>query len=188
MGPHELLGRVVQVLDRLGVRYLVTGSMAAMVYGEPRFTNDIDIVVGLLPDHAGPLAASFPEPEFYLSTEAVREAIDRRRQFNVIHPASGLKVDLIVRKETPFDQCRFQRARRIRTADAFEATFAAPEDVILKKLEYYKEGGSEKHLRDITGMLKVSAGEIDEAYIVEWADRLDLRPVWEAVARRVRGA
>ena len=67
----------------------------------------------------------------------------------------------------------------------YSAAFASPEDVIIKKMEYYREGGSEKHLRDITGILKVSAGEIDQAYIVEWAERLGLAPIWTAIQQRL---
>ncbi len=92
---------------------------------------------------------------------------------------------MIIRKETPFDRSRFARARVAHPAETYEAAFASPEDVIIKKMDYYREGGSEKHLRDIAGILKVSAGEIDETYIVEWADRLGLRPIWDAIKRRL---
>jgi hypothetical protein len=181
----ELLGKVVETFKRLHVPYLVTGSVASMAYGEPRLTNDIDVVAEIREEHIPGLLAAFPADSFYLSEDAVREAIRRQGQFNIIHPGSGLKVDVIIRKETPFDRSRFARARIAHPAETYEAAFASPEDVIIKKMEYYREGGSEKHLRDITGMLKVSVGEIDETYIAEWADRLGLRPIWDAVKRRL---
>ena len=91
MGPYELLQKMVEVLNRLDIPYLVTGSVAAMAYGEPRLTNDIDIVVAIEERHVGGLVAAFPATEFYISEEMIREAIQHRRQFNMIHPASGLK-------------------------------------------------------------------------------------------------
>ncbi len=186
MELYELLQKVVKTCEDLGIPYLVTGSIAAMAYGEPRFTNDIDIVAGIRPDHIPLFLAAFPQEEFYLNEDAIRDAIERHSQFNIIHPVSGLKVDVIVRKPTPFDESRFQRAQRIRPTESYEAVFAAPEDVIIKKLEFYLEGGSEKHLRDIASMLKISAGRIDEAYVTEWADRLGVRHIWDVIQQRLK--
>ena len=101
MELYELLERVVQTLERLRIPYLVTGSVASMAYGEPRLTNDIDLVAGVTDQHVVGLLAAFPSDAFYLSEEAIREAIRYQTQFNVIHPASGLKVDVMVRKDTP---------------------------------------------------------------------------------------
>lgn len=187
MELFELLARVVEAFEQLHIPYLVTGSVASMAYGEPRLTNDIDLVAGIKDQHVGGLLATFPSDAFYLSEEAIREAIRHETQFNIIHPASGLKVDVIVRKDTPFDRSRFARARTLRPTESYTAAFASAEDVIIKKMEYYQEGGSEKHLRDITGMMKVSSGEIDEGYIVEWADRLGLRFIWEMIQQRLKG-
>ena len=186
MGPYELLEKIVAVLVRLRIPYLVTGSVAAMAYGEPRLTNDIDIVAAIAERHIPELVNAFPTAEFYLSDEMVREAILHQSQFNIIHPASGLKVDIIIRRDTPFDASRFRRMRRIHPADTYEANFAAPEDVIIKKMEYYKAGGSDKHLRDITGILKISGEDVDQKYISEWARRLNLTEIWEAILKRLR--
>ena len=187
MELYELLAKVVEAFERLHIPYLVTGSVASMAYGEPRLTNDIDVVAGIRAEHVAGLLAAFPAEEFYLDDEAVHGAIDHETQFNIIHPASGLKVDVIVRKDTPFDSSRFARARSLRPSESYTAAFASAEDVIIKKMEYYREGGSEKHLRDITGMLRISAAEIDESYIAEWADRLGLRPIWEMIQQRLKG-
>jgi hypothetical protein len=185
MGPYELLQKIVEALDRLEISYLVTGSVAAMAYGEPRLTNDIDIVAGIDERHVAGLLAAFPPEEFYLSEEMIREAIHRRLQFTIIHPASGLKIDIIVRKDTPFDESRFSRIRRIRPAESYFANFAAPEDIIVMKMKYYLEGGSEKHLRDITGILKISREEVDMAYIELWSRVLGLAEVWNLILKRV---
>ncbi|MFN3533264.1 MAG: hypothetical protein ACK41Q_12265 [Candidatus Brocadia sp.] len=84
-----------------------------------------------------------------------------------------------------FDSSRFRRIRRIYPAESFQANFAAPEDVIIKKMEYYRKGGSEKHLRDIAGILKISGDAVDRNYISEWAKRLELTDIWDAVQKRL---
>jgi hypothetical protein len=114
----------------------------------------------------------------------MREAVALHTQFNIIHPVSGLKVDLMVAAETPFNRSRFDRAVRVHPTPDCDAMFAAAEDVILKKLEFYREGGSEKHLRDVTGILKVSGERVDFDYIAAWAARLGVDTIWEAVRRR----
>lgn len=181
MEQDDLLRYAVGVLDRLGLRYLVTGSMATIYFGEPRFTNDIDIVVDLPMERVKVFCESFPEVEFYLSEEAVRTAIRQYAQFNIIHPASGLKVDVMIPADTPFNRSRFARHIRVKPAEDYEASFASIEDVILKKMEYYREGGSEKHLRDIAGVLKISGDELDCDYINGWVSRLALEDIWRAV-------
>lgn len=186
MGPYELLETIVTVFDHLRIPYLVTGSVAAMAYGEPRLTNDIDIVAAVQEKHIPGLIAAFPAAEFYILDDMIREAIQHKSQFNIIHPASGLKVDIMIRQDTPFDASRFSRIRKIHPSDTYEANFAAPEDVIIKKMEYYQAGGSDKHLRDITGILEISGDEVDRGYIAQWAQRLELTAVWNAVLKKLR--
>lgn len=186
MVPYELLERVVAIFERLGIPYFVTGSVAAMAYGEPRLTNHIDIVAAVVESQVPLLIEAFPADDYYISSDMIREAIRHHTQFNIIHPASGLKVDVIIRRDSPFDRSRFQRIRRIHPAPSYEANFASPEDVIIKKMEYYSEGGSEKHLRDITGMLLTSPDEIDRSYIERWAGILGLSEIWTAIQERLK--
>lgn len=185
MGPFELLQKIVEAFEHLQISYLVTGSIAAMAYGEPRLTNDIDIVAEINEQHIKGLLAAFPANEFYISEEMIKDAMRHHGQFNIIHPASGLKIDVIIKRDTSFDSSRFRRIRRIYPAESFQANFAAPEDVIIKKMEYYRDGGSEKHLRDITGILKISGDAVDRNYISEWAKRLELTDIWDAVQKRL---
>ena len=185
MELFEFLKKIVGVLEQLKIPYLVTGAVAAMAYGEPRLTNDIDIVAAIEERHIADLLKAFPSDEFYISEEMVREAILQRRQFNIIHPASGLKVDVIIKQNTPFDNSRFRRAHRIYPSESYQANFAAPEDVIIKKMEYYKEGGSEKHLRDIAGILKISEGIVDKDYVAEWSRQLGLTEIWDGIQKRL---
>lgn len=185
MEPSELLRYVVDVVERLNLQYLVTGSMATIFFGEPRFTNDLDIVIALPLEKVAGFCREFPAPEFYVSIEAAQAAVTQRSQFNIIHPESGLKVDVIVPADTDFNQSRFARALRVKPAADFEASFASIEDVIVKKMEYYREGGAEKHLRDITGVLKISGDRVDRAYISAWASKMGLDSIWAAILNRI---
>ncbi len=184
MELSDLLRRVTGIMDRLGIAHFVTGSVATIAYGEPRLTNDVDLVVRLAPRQVGPLCEAFPQDEFYISPEAAIDAVERRGQFNILHPASGLKIDLMVAGDSDFDQIRFERVRLLSVGTETPVAFASPEDVILKKLQYFGEGGSDKHLRDISGVLKVMGPEIDMRYLLSWAMRLGvsvlLREVLEA--------
>ena len=181
MEQDELLRRVVKALESLDLEYLITGAMATILYGEPRFTNDIDIVVQLPPECIDDLVEAFPGDEFYLEPERVRQAVRSRSQFNVIHPSSGLKIDFVIPAMDEFDRSRFSRARRLRPGPDYEASFAAPEDVIVKKLQVSGEGGSDKHLRDIASVLRISPSEVDREYVAAWADRLGLRDAWDLI-------
>lgn len=181
MEPIDLLRFATEVFERLGIDYLVTGSMATIAYGEPRFTNDIDIVVNLPPELARPLHDAFPESDYYVSLPAIEDAISRRHQFNIIHPKSGLKIDVIIASESEFDASRLSRGRWLPLLSDRSVCFASPEDVILKKLAYFREGGSPKHIRDIIGVLSLRGNEIDRRYIETWVARLDLTVQWQHV-------
>lgn len=186
MEPSEFLRFVVSILERLHIRYFVTGSTATIFFGEPRFTNDIDIVVDLSADTVVPFCRQFPEDDFYVSAEAAMDALHQHSMFNIIEPRSGLKVDVIVPAPSEFNRERFSRARRVRAGEDWDATFSSPEDVILKKMEFYREGGSDKHLRDIASVLRTSGDQIDHAYIDRWAGTLGLTDVWRAILARLR--
>ncbi len=181
MDPSELLERLAQTLEGLRIPYLITGSMATIAYGEPRFTNDIDVVVRLVSHHIDPLCRAFPPEQFYISREAIADAVANHSQFNILHPGSGLKIDIMVADDSEFNEDRFSRARSLRIAAGRDVTFASPEDVIIKKLVYFQEGESDKHLRDIRGVLKVMGREIDRAYIERWVRKLGLTREWSAV-------
>ena len=184
MEHADLLRYVVDVLDRLHLRYFVTGSTASIFFGEPRFTNDIDVVVDLPMALISDFCIGFPGQDFYVSEVAVRQAVILHSQFNIIHPDSGLKVDVMVPTDTAFNRSRFERIRRVVPGD-YTASFASPEDVIIKKMEYFREGGSEKHLRDIASMLRLCPDPVDRDYIQKWATELDLLDVWKAILDRI---
>ncbi len=173
MEPLDLLLHAADALDGIRVPYLVTGSMATITYGEARFTNGVDIVADLQNQHVKPLLEAFPDPDFYVSEAAIKDALERRFQFKVIHPASGLKIDFVVPTADPFNQSRLSRGVSIKLDDqGRSARFASAEDAVLMKLKYYQQGGSDKHLRDIRGVLLVQGDAIDHAYLNTWAKTL----------------
>ena len=185
MEQSELLRHVVSVMEKLRLPYLVTGSVVTIFFGEPRLTNDINIVVDLPEDRIKAFCDEFSDTEYYLCIDAVQAAVKTAGQFNIIHPDSGLKADVMIPLDTPFNRSRFARAIRVKPDGHFDASFASLEDVIIKKMEFYHEGGSEKHLRDITGVLKISGGRVDRDYVREWAAKLGLLDIWQAILDRV---
>jgi hypothetical protein len=179
----DLLVYLIEVLEREAIPYAIAGAHASMLFGEPRLTTDIDVVIDLTPTQLGVLSAAFPFPEYYISDQGAQAAVSGGGgMFNIIHPESGQKIDVIV-PGTEHDRAQLQRVRRTGVLTGRPANFTSPEDSIIKKMEYYREGGSEKHLRDITGILKVTP--VDRDYVRDWAKRLGLEEIWNAVLRRV---
>lgn len=186
MEQSELMSLIIKAFESLKIPYMITGSQASAYYGEPRFTRDIDIVTELKEEHVDDFSGVFQGNEFYCDKDMIKAEIKRRGQFNIIHSASGLKIDIILTKATPFSKTEFSRRKMGPVSPEQEAYFASPEDVIIKKMDFYREGGSEKHLRDITGILKISSDIIDIDYITKWADSLSLRDIWDAILKRIR--
>ncbi|HZX10415.1 MAG TPA: hypothetical protein VFG01_05650 [Acidobacteriota bacterium] len=185
MEQHELLLFVVGCFEKLKIPYLVTGAIASIAYGEPRFTNGIDMVIDIHPAHIHEFKSCFPENEFYLDVDSMKQAINHRSQFNIIHPESGLKVDVIISKKDDFDQSRFARTKKLNVSEKKSVNFASPEDVIIKKLQYFKKGHSEKHLRDCASMLKISSDLIDRDYISFWSKKLSISILWEELQKKI---
>lgn len=181
MEPEQLLKKVRDVCQQLDLTYLIVGSTATIAYGEPRFTNDIDVALALPARKVVAFCECFPASDYYLSEMAVAEAVEQQSQFNLIHPTSGLKVDFIVLTDSEFDQSRLRRKRDLPVFEEGSACFASPEDVILKKMVYHREGGSDKHLRDIAGVLRIQGDRLEREYIGTWADKLGVGDIWRAV-------
>ena len=183
MPEPDLIELFVEPLNRLQIRYLVSGSVAAMLYGEPRVTHDIDLVVSLRSENLPQLPGAYPSPEFYLppvDVIAIEMARERRGHFNVIHAGTGLKADFYTTNQDELHVWAFRHARAF-SVESTEIQLAPPEYVIARKLEYYREGGSDKHLRDIRAMLAVSEGQIDRSVLNDWIARRQLESEWEKV-------
>ena len=177
----ELFLVFIAPLNRLQLEYMVTGSMAAIVYGEPRLTHDVDLVLELPDAATGAMQRAFPLEEFYcppmevLLTEARRP---ERGHFNLIHHATGFKADIYLAGCDPLHAWGLSRRRRVALGGEV-IPVAPPEYVIVRKLEYFREGGSEKHLRDIRGMLELSREQIDEPALHDWIRQLHLQAEWQ---------
>ena len=163
LSPLDILRDCTQRLEALGVEYMLTGSMALLYYAKPRFTNDLDIVVALRREDAGPLVAAF-EDDYYIAREAVAQALARRSLFNVIHFESVVKVDLIIAKASEFHRHAF--ARRVRGSyGGFSVWVVQSDDLILAKLLWAKPSHSEVQLRDVRNLLEAG---YDADYLNHW--------------------
>jgi hypothetical protein len=182
MPEPDLIALFVRPLNDLGIRYLVSGSVAAMLYGEPRVTHDIDLVVFLRYNDIARLPTAFPPPEFYVPPpEVIGAELSRERgSFNIIHADSGLKADLYGVSRDEIDAWAFRNATNY-SIKGITINLAPPEYVIVRKLEFYREGGSEKHVRDIRSMLAVSGDQIDNSEINEWIQRRGVQEQWQKI-------
>lgn len=184
MEQSDLLRLAIETLDGLRIPYAIVGSFASGAWGESRFTQDIDILIELKANQVTSLCRAFTDADCYASEAVAHEAIGRRSQFNVIHPSSGNKIDFMIAGGAEWTSAQMQRRRRVAVFPDQDADFAAPEDVILGKLIYYREGGSEKHLRDITGILKISGASLDWEYVETFANQLGVSDMWQSVRDR----
>lgn len=174
----EVLRDVSRRLEGAGIAFMLTGSMAVNYYAVPRMTRDIDLVVEISTVDAGRLVALF-EPDYYVSRNAVDEAITHQTSFNLIHAAGIVKVDCIPLKRDAYHLTEFGRRRRVSLGD-FATYIVTREDLVLAKLLWARESRSEVQLRDVRNLL---GPELDGAYVREWVTRLVLDDVWEAAAR-----
>lgn len=185
MDQLEFLKVVATKLEEANLRFMVVGSYASGYWGEPRSTYDLDVVVSLAAEGIAAIQNAFPSDEYYLSSHAALAAVRAGSQFNIIHPGSGNKIDVMIEPQTGWAKQQLARRRRVEFAKGFETWVGAPEDIILSKLLYYREGQSDKHIRDIAGMLKVNRDLIDLAYIGHWAVELDLVDIWQTILSRL---
>jgi hypothetical protein len=184
--PDELLKKLADIFDKMNIEYMVVGSKASIFYGEPRFTNDIDIVANIRLEQVKEFISHFPLEDFYISEDAMKQAIRDRMMFNIICPAAGIKVDIFIPKKDSLSKIELAKRKMLPLSKTVSAFCAAPEYVILKKMEYYREGGSEKHLRDISSMLKVSGDIINKQYITEWAEKMGVDEIWREILKKVK--
>ena len=174
----EVLARVIGLLDRAGVPYMITGSLASSYHGEPRATRDVDVVIDPRTSSLGDLVRGLADAGFYVDADAARAALSQRTQFNAIAPDAS-KVDFIIRRDRPFSLEEFGRRM---PADLLGTMgfVASAEDVVLAKLEWAAASGSDRQTRDAAGIVAV-ADHLDEAYIERWAAALGVTDAWQAI-------
>jgi len=174
-GPLELVRQVGAMLEELGIEWVLGGSLASSLYGEPRSTVDVDVAVVIQPDGIDRLIDR-AKRDFYVPEASARDAAANHSAFNMLDTEHGLKVDIFVLGDRILD--RQQLARRVRTAIAPDETawVTAPEDQVLRKLDWYRIGGgsSERQWRDVLGLLLVQGAALDLAYLEETAREVGL--------------
>lgn len=175
----NVLTLVANRLDAVQIPYMVTGSIAASHYAEPRFTRDVDIVVELVPADAARIVSLFRH-DFYVDEPAVAAAVARRGLVNLIHHDLLVKVDLIVRKNSEYRVEEFRRRRTVRIDD-IAVSMVAPEDLVISKLVWMKESGSEVQRRDVQRLVE-AVRDLDRQYIERWVAELTVLSLWREVA------
>ena len=166
-------------LNELGLRYMISGSVAAIFYGEPRMTNDVDIIVFLRSPDLPDLVKAFPLEDFYcppLEVMALEIGRQQRGHFNLIHHETGFKADIYPVSDT-LHRWGMSKARTVELGND-QITLAPPEYVIVRKLQFFREGGSQKHLRDISRMVVALGGDLDRTILADLIRENRLEPEW----------
>jgi hypothetical protein len=175
----DVLKAVTAELERAGIPYMVTGSMAANFYAVPRMTRDIDVVIELSEQDVERVTRLF-EQDYYVDRDMVQRAVRDQAMFNMIHNALVVKVDCVVRKDTEYRREEFARRRAVSIAGQ-EVFIVSPEDLILSKLDWAKESRSQMQLDDVRNLLRSVQG-LDTAYLTRWADRLGIAALYQEVS------
>jgi len=175
---RTILSSVISALEGLKIPYFLGGSVASSAMGLPRATLDIDIVADIPAVQAPHLADAFGGA-FYVDQDQIAAAIERRSSFNIIHSGTAHKVDIFILKDRDYDREALSRRRQVllfEGEDSLRCYLASPEDIILSKLEWYKNGGrvSERQWLDVQGVMKVQGRRLDKAYLKKWAPTLRL--------------
>jgi hypothetical protein len=185
----DALLRVLDTLDRLGVPYMIGGSLASSVHGEPRATRDADVVAKVELPHA-PAIVSALAGDFYADEQMIVRSIRHRSSFNLIH-RSGFKVDVYVLPGRPWDQVAFGRRLAMPYPGAGDRQIyvRTAEDIVLKKLEWFRIGGevSERQWRDVLGVLRVRRGDLDLVYLMTWARELGVEDLLTMATNEANG-
>lgn len=170
---RTILSSVISALEGLKIPYFLGGSVASSAMGLPRATLDIDIVADIPAVQAPRLADAFGAA-FYVDRDQIAAAIERRSSFNIIHSGTAHKVDIFILKDRDYDREALSRRRQVLLFEgegSLGCYLASPEDIILSKLEWYKNGGrvSERQWLDVQGVMRVQGRRLDRAYLKKWA-------------------
>jgi hypothetical protein len=177
----SLVSLFVAPLNRASIEYMVTGGLAAVVYGHPRLTLDVDLVLRLAARDAERFVSLWSPADFYSPPAEVVEAErvrDDHGHFNLIHNKTALRADIYLAGTDEFQDWGL-RNRVGKTVDGETVWFAPIEYVIVYKLRYFQMGGSDRHLRDVARMLEINDATVDVETLERWIDRFNLRASWQ---------
>lgn len=184
----NLLEVFINPLEQNKILYFVTGSIASIFYGEPRLTHDVDIVLHLTVNDVQHFPAIFPLALFYCPPEEVIQ-IESKRQpyghFNLIHHSSGFKADIYADAGDRLHQWAFKHRKHVELAKNLSLWLAPAEYLIIRKLEYFREGGSEKHLEDIRKMLPQVSKSLEGAFLENEISNRGLSSTWNLIQKRI---
>ena len=172
MSQKDFLARLVMKLENAGIPYMISGSFGSSLHGEPRATNDIDLIIAPTARQLNTFIQSLSEG-YYVSSEAAREAFRNRSMFNVIDYQTGWKADFIIRKDRAFSLEEFRR-RICTNILGVQVSVVSPEDAILSKLEWSKKSESGLQFRDALGIAVVQWESLDKEYLRKWARELNI--------------
>ncbi len=179
MSLEGLVRELSQLLREAGIPFMLTGSVAAGFRGAGRATMDVDAVIDPTAVQLQTFVRSVLHAGLYVSEEAASDALATRGMFNVVHPLTGWKADLIVRKHRAFSEEEFARRESVDFLGV-ELAVATLEDIVLSKLEWAVLGASSRQLEDVRALLRINQGAVDLAYIERWVDLLGVRRSWES--------
>lgn len=177
MNPLEILLLTAERLNRLNIPFMITGAFAVSFYGRPRSTHDIDLVLELRQAEIPEVHKAF-EDDFFASTEMMEEAAARRSMFNLIHNETATKIDIWLLEDTAFDQTRFSR-RASEILHGVPVCISSPEDMIIIKLDWFKQTEIQKHYEDALGIAQVQRDALEVEYIRDWCEQLYLGELCE---------
>ena len=175
----EVTAQVVAALERTGVPYTIGGSLASSFSGEPRASIDADILVEMTAAQVAPFLDALGD-QFYIDADALRRAIENKSSTNLIHFESSIKVDLFVAGSL-LDARQLERRRRVEIGPSRSWFIHSPEDILLQKLLWYREGGevSDRQWRDAIAILVVQEGRLDRAYLTATASLIGVSDLLE---------
>ena len=176
----EVLKLVACNLKKIGVKYMISGSMAANYYSIPRMTRDIDVVVEMADIDIDKFAGIF-EAAFYVDAEIIREEIKTNGMFNIIHKKYFIKIDFIIRKNAEFNETEFSRRKSV-VIDSTPVSIVSAEDLILAKLIWAKDSHSEMQIKDVANLIRCVDG-LHADYIQKWVKTLGLEKLYEEAAQ-----
>jgi len=172
----DILKDVTGKFDKLGIQYMLTGSLAMSYYVQPRMTRDIDLVVEILPGMIGKIEKIFGV-DYYLSVDSIKDAVKNEFIFNLIHNKSSVKIDCIIRKNEQYRIVEFERRKKIKLTD-FHIFIVSKEDLIISKLFWIKEGNSELQKSDVKNLLN---SRFNKEYLLSWIEKLNLQKIFKAL-------
>ena len=172
MTQMQVLLQVLKILNKIKISYMLTGAYAVSFYGKPRTTHDIDLKILIQNEDIDKIYNAYSE-DFYIDRDMIKQAIMHENMFNIIHNETQTKIDFWLIRNDEFDKVRFARKLKI-IIQGLPVFISTAEDLVIIKLRWYKESGSEKHVEDVKGIFEIQGKKLDMKYINKWVGHFSL--------------